>query len=148
MSRLIGRILFVSLLWLALVGYGDFAHSTVAPNTGQRLLTSGNRVPNAAGAIRSFAQETDQVYYRVFSENAQGSFLTATRPGSRAFAQEALALPPGNSATYVQEVLVPAGTRIQRSRALSAFGRRGGGEQFELLEHIPTENFGPGVLFE
>jgi hypothetical protein len=43
------------------------------------------------------------------------------------------------------EVLVPAGTRLQRSRALPAFGARGGGEQFEILDRIPDDNFGIGV---
>ena len=56
-----------------------------------------------------------------------------------------LALPPDNTAAFAQEVVVPASTRIQRSRALKAFKRRGGAEQFELLDHIPIENFGPGV---
>ncbi len=64
-----------------------------------------------------------------------------------AWAREALALPPGNQATYIQEVLVPAGTRLQRSRALPAFGRRGGAEQFQLLDRIPDSNFGVGVPF-
>jgi len=48
----------------------------------------------------------------------------------------------------IQQVLVPAGTRLQRSRALPAFGRRGGGEQFELLDRIRSGNFGPGELLE
>ena len=46
------------------------------------------------------------------------------------------------------EVRVPAGTRLQRSRALPAFGRRGGAEQFQLLDEIPNANFGPGVPFK
>lgn len=53
-----------------------------------------------------------------------------------------------NPSEFIQEVIVPAGTRLQRSRALPVpeFGRfRGGAEQFELLERIPTGNFGPGV---
>jgi len=28
---------------------------------------------------------------------------------------------------------------------LPAFGKRGGGEQFQLLDKIPKENFGSGV---
>jgi hypothetical protein len=59
-----------------------------------------------------------------------------------------LALPSGNTAKYIQKVLVPKGTRLQRSRALPAFGRRGGAEQFELLERIPKENFGKGNVFD
>ncbi len=112
------------------------------------LLTQGSQVPNAGGVIRSFVQEADRTYYRVFSENPQGAFLTAVKPRSSSFAQEALALPPGNTANFVQEVLVPAGTRLQRSRALAApeFGRmRGGGEQFQLLDSIPNSNFSQGL---
>lgn len=109
------------------------------------LLTQGTQVPNAGGVIRSFLQETDRVYYRVFTTKQRGGFLTAIKPNNSAFAQEALALPPENTATFVQEVLVPAGTRLQRSRALPAFGRRGGAEQFELLDAIPNENFRLGV---
>jgi RHS repeat-associated protein len=112
---------------------------------GQLLLTSGSRLPNAGGVIRSFVTESDQIYYRAFSNSRTGSFLTAVRPGSSSFARNALALPPENEAKFVQEVLVPAGTRLQRSRALPNFGFRGGGEQFELLDRIPNENFGAGV---
>jgi RHS repeat-associated protein len=133
-----------------LAGFGQAIPSTKvlrAAKSPAGLLTSGTRTPNAGGVIRSFAQESDQVYYRVFSENAQGRFLTATPPRSSAWAREALALPEGNQATYLQEVLVPAGTRLQRSRALPAFGRQGGAEQFELLEQIPNGNFGAGSAF-
>ena len=103
--------------------------------------------PNAGGVIRQFTQPADQVYYRVFSDKPVGSFLTAVPPRSSAWAQEALALPRANTATSIQEVLVPAGTNLQRSRAIPQpdWGRfRGGAEQFELLDRIPTANFGPG----
>ena len=74
--------------------------------------------------------------------------IVLMRPAAKPWSSElraGLALPPDNTAAFVQEVVVPAGTRIQRSRALKAFKRRGGAEQFELLDHIPIENFGPGV---
>ena len=122
-----------------------FAESLAAETGATKLLTAGTDVPNAGGVIRSFAQEGDQIYYRVFSGSQQGRFLTAVPPGSSAFAREALALPPGNQATLIQEVLVPNGTILQRSRALPAFGARGGAEQFELLQKIPNGNFGPGT---
>lgn len=111
-----------------------------------RSLTKGTRVPNAGGAIRSFVQEADQIYYRVFTEKQTGSFLTAVPPSSSSYAREALSLPSENTAAYIQKVLVPAGTRLQRSRALPAFGHRGGAEQFELLQKIPDKNFGLGEL--
>ena len=109
------------------------------------LPAIGGRVPNAGGVIREFIQPAEQIYYRVFTENATGRFVTAVPPKSSAYAREALALPPQNLATYIQEVKVPAGTRMLRSRAIPAFGRRGGAEQFELLNRIPEQNFGPGI---
>jgi hypothetical protein len=93
--------------------------------------------------------EQDAVFFRVFSGDSRtGGFLVRARPGTRTQAIEVLALPPGNEAQFIQEVLVPAGTRLQRSRALPAFGRRGGMEQFELLDLSPEESFGPGVPFQ
>ena len=97
--------------------------------------------------------QRDQVFFRVFSGDARiGGFLTAVRPTSAAFAREALALPRMNAAKFIQEVLVPAGTRLQRSRALPISVaneifpiRRGGAEQFQLLDRIAPEAFGRGV---
>jgi hypothetical protein len=106
-------------------------------------------LPSAGGVVRQFEQVGDKVYYRVFSGDANvGGWLTAVPPKSSAWAQEALALPPGNKATMSQEVLVPNGTLLERSRAIPmpAWGRmRGGAEQFKLLDQIPMKNFGPGV---
>jgi hypothetical protein len=113
------------------------------------LLSSGAYVPNARGRIRSFVTTQQEVYYRVYSgDRTVGSFLTKVRPKNRAIAREGLALPEQNTAEYIQIVMVPAGTRLQRSRALPAFGRRGGLEQFQLLDHIPRESFAPGIKFE
>jgi hypothetical protein len=123
---------------------GVVAGGAVAAKKVGTVVANSGRVPHAGGVIRQFTQETDKIYYRVFTDNAEGSFLTAVPPRSSAWAQEALALPPGNTATYIQEVLVPAGTHLERSRALTAFGRRGGAEQFELLQKIPSQNFGTG----
>ena len=108
------------------------------------------RTPNEAGVVRQFVTESEQVYYRVFSDRPQGSFLTAVPPRSSAYAQEALALPRANTAEFIQEVTVPAGTTLRRSRAAPIQAndvfpsRRGGAEQFELLDRIPTGNFGAG----
>jgi RHS repeat-associated protein len=118
----------------------------VLPGKTVKLLPAGSTVANAGGEIASFVTQKQRTFYRVFSgESTRGAFLTSVKPTSSAFAREALALPPGNTASFVQEVLVPAGTRLQRSRALPAFGRRGGAEQFQLLEEIPNFSFGPGV---
>lgn len=110
-----------------------------------RLLRAGNDVANGGGFVRSFVTGADQTFFRVFSGDATaGRLPTAVPPRSSAFAREALALPPGNKAQFIQEVLVPAGTRLQRSRALPASGR-GGAEPFELIDRIPIGNFGAGV---
>ncbi|MFS2002660.1 RHS repeat-associated core domain-containing protein [Duganella sp. CT11-25] len=105
-------------------------------------------LPSAGGVVRQFEQVGDKVYYRVFSGDANvGGWLTAVPPRSSAWAQEALALPPSNTATMIQEVLVPNGTLLERSRAIPMpqWGRmRGGAEQFKLLDEIPLRNFGPG----
>lgn len=58
-----------------------------------------------------------------------------------------LALPPGNRADFIQEVNVPAGTRLQSSIATEAFGQSGGHLQYELIDLIDPKNFGPGVPF-
>ena len=117
-----------------------------ARGAGPKLLTAGKTVPNAGGKIISFVTDKPRTFFRVFSSySTRGAFLTSVRPTSSAFARETLALPPGNAAFFVQKVVVPAGTRLQRSRALPAFGRRGGAEQFQLLEQIPNSSFGSGV---
>jgi hypothetical protein len=47
----------------------------------------------------------------------------------------------------IQEVLVPNGTLLERSRAIPMpeWGKtHGGAEQFKLLDEIPRQNFGTG----
>ncbi len=106
-------------------------------------------IPSAGGVIRQFEQVGEKTYYRVFSGDAtKGAWLTAVKPKNSVWAQEALALPKINQATMIQEVLVPSGTLLERSRAIPVpeWGRlRGGAEQFKLLEAIPDTNFGLGV---
>lgn len=55
---------------------------------------------------------------------------------------------PRNNADFIHRVFVPEGAIQQRSRALGAFGRSGGGEQFRLLHDLSADNFSPGVLFK
>jgi RHS repeat-associated protein len=127
---------------LALAGAGLAARGAMAAGE-----VGASRIANVGGFVRQFTQEADQVYYRVYSENNVGRFLTEVPPRSSAWAQEALSLPPQNSATMIQQVLVPEGTSLVRSRAIPVpeWGRmRGGAEQFELLDEIPRQNFGPG----
>lgn len=128
------------------VGYylGGLAGTVRVAATGAAKRT----MASVGGLVRRFEQPRSQVFYRAYSGDATvGSWLTAVPPRSQAWAQEALALPPWNKATYVQEVLVPEGTLLERSRAIRVpdWGRmRGGAEQFKLLETIPESNFGPG----
>ena len=132
---------------LAVGGFGTISRGGSSSTLALGGVGSAGRVPNAGGHVRQFTQQGDRIYYRVYSDKPTGSFLTAVPPRSSAYAREALALPPENQATYIQEVLVPDGTPLLRSRALPqpAWGRtRGGAEQFELLNKIPSENFGPG----
>jgi len=112
----------------------------------QTLALPSLQVPNAGGRIVSDVTATEAAFFRVSSgAEGTGRFLTRVPPVSRMQAIEGLALPPSNTAEFIQRVIVPEGTRIQRSRTLPAFGRRGGREQFELLEKIPNENFETGV---
>ncbi len=107
------------------------------------------QVPNAGGKIVSDVTKHDEIFFRVFfGKNTSGRFLTKVPPKSQKEAIEGLALPIGNNADFIQKVIVPSGTRLQRSRALPAFGRIGGKEQFQLLENIPNENFSFGVPFK
>jgi hypothetical protein len=71
--------------------------------------------------------------YRVWGEEAGrvGSYLTRTRPASRAQAMQDLALDPewGNSRVWVSEVRVPAGVPIYEGTAEALGSLRGGGNQ-------------------
>jgi RHS repeat-associated protein len=116
--------------------------------SGPPALGTSSTITNRRGTIRSFVTDADRYFYRVYSSNPTGRFLTRVRPGSPAYARAALALPPTNRATYLQRVFIPAGTRLQRSRAAGAFGMRGGAEQFELIDELPSGYFGPGFRFE
>lgn len=105
-------------------------------------------IPNAGGVIRSFVSSKAETYYRVFSGDRKvGGFLFKAIPKSRTLARLAGSLPPWNQAHFIQEVLVPAGTRLQRSRALPAYGGCGSLEQFQLLTDIALDSFGAGVPF-
>jgi hypothetical protein len=111
-------------------------------------LANPATVNNAGSPIRSFVTEADTTYLRVYSgDKTAGGFLVGSTPSSADSAVSGLALPPGNNADFIQEVLVPSGTRLQSSIAARAFGQPGGLLQFELLDQIPVKNFGPGLPF-
>ena len=112
---------------------------------GAKLLPQG-MVPNAGGKIVSYTTEKASTFYRVFSGNPNGgAFLTKAPPKSSAFVRQGLALPSNNAASYVQKVTVPRGVTLQRSRALSAFGKRGGLEQYQILNYDSRIIFHKGM---
>lgn len=119
--------------------------SEVAAETTPKLLPHG-MVANAGGNIVSFSTQKTSTYFRVYSSTPNGgSFLTKVPPKSSAFAIEGLALPEGNTASFIQKVTVPNGVVLQRSRAIAAFGRRGGLEQFQILNFDSRIIFHPGI---
>jgi hypothetical protein len=111
-------------------------------------IEAGDHVPYMNGPIRSFVAADNLTYYRVFTgDRPAGSFLTGAPPASADQAVSGLALPPTNTAEFIQEVTVPAGTRLQSSIVREAFDQPGGLLQFELMVRLPAKNFGEGVPF-
>ena len=115
-----------------------------------RAIEASTRVNPWAGNTLSRVANGDDTMYRVWGgESGQaGDWLTPIRPTSSAEARAGLALPGENAATYVSEVTIPAGTRFQIGIAGEAFDMPGGWVQAQLMERIPLENFGKGVLLE
>ena len=108
------------------------------PITDPARLLESKRTPNATGNIVSEKLDDSTVMYRAHGGESGpvGGFYPPTKPTSGAQAISESALPPGNAATKVSTVRIPAGTRIQRSTASPAFGQDGGGPQIELLERV------------
>ncbi len=135
--------------WLAFAFYGATIGDVFSGGSGAKAtVVARGAVASIGGVVRRFEQQGTRTYYRVYSGDAtRGKWLTSIPLRSSAQAQEALALPPWNSAAYIQEVVVPHGTLLERSRARPVMEwqrYRGGAEQFKLLETIPEANFGPG----
>lgn len=99
------------------------------------------------GSVVSKLLDKDYTFFRVFSKNEIGKYLCKNLPCSPEAAVEGLALPDENKAEYFQLVKVPKGTRVQCSLAGEAFGHAGGMEQYQLLERISKDCFGPPQLF-
>jgi RHS repeat-associated protein len=100
------------------------------------------------GAITAGAvPDEGMVAYRIWGEGADqvGSWLSPIELDSASAARSLLSLPAENTAEFISEVQIPAGTQIQFGTAASAFGQPGGGIQIQLLNRIPLSNFGPGV---
>ena len=114
---------------------------------GVRALPAPSGYNPWAGSVVSTVAGQDTTMYRVWGGESErvGSWLTTSMPESAAAAKASLALPPGNAASFVSEVVVPAGTRLQVGQAAAAFGQAGGGAQVQLLDRIPASSFGPGT---
>lgn len=107
-------------------------HAQVLSGLSRLLLVPKTTIPSTGGVIRQFEQQGVKTYYRVYSgSDTTGKWLTSVPPKSSAWAQEALALPRGNTANFIQEVVVPNGTMLERSRAIPmpAWGRMRGGAE-------------------
>ena len=148
MTRLLLLLLTLlfSLSGPAMGGYSDFWQSSKAAKTPLALPAPTGYNP-WTGPLKSVVAESDTVMYRVWGgESGQvAAWLSPTKPSSTLSSIRDLALPPGNSAEFLSEVLVPAGTRYQIGTAASAFGQPGGATQVLLLDRIPASNFGPGA---
>lgn len=118
-----------------------------APQAARAALSAPTSVNQWAGNTLSRVTQSDEVFYRVWGgESGQiGEWLSPINPASGAAARAGLALPPGNAASFVSEVVVPAGTRLQVGAAGGAFGMPGGWTQVRLLERIAADAFGKGV---
>jgi hypothetical protein len=98
------------------------------------------------GEVSSVVAQNDTIMYRVWGGGSSqvAGWLSPTPPASTLSAIRDLALPPANSAEFMSEVFVPAGTRYQIGPAAGAFGQPGGATQVLLLDRIPVANFGDG----
>ncbi len=112
-----------------------------------KLLTGGG-VNSWEGGITSTITDSPTTMWRVWGGGSgrTGQWLSTVKPTNAFEAQEGLALPPGNTATFLSQVVVPAGVRIQIGQAAGIWGRAGGWEQVQLLDKIPAGSFGEGSV--
>jgi hypothetical protein len=124
------------------------ATATSASGDARLAIEASTRVDPWGGPTLSRLSDDGETVFRVWGGESEqvGSWLTPIRPTSSAAAIEGLALPPSNAATYVSEVRLPAGVRLQVGPAGKAFDQVGGWTQIELLERIPASLFGPGEV--
>ncbi len=118
-----------------------FAGSKTVITNPSRLLTAGDRVPNATGKITSEILDESTIFYRAHGGESGpvGSFLAPSKPLSRSEAISGNSLPSGNTAEYVSTLRVQGGKRVQRSTAAGAFGQSGGNSQVEVLERAKIQ---------
>ena len=130
-----------------LIGPAEFAAGMVPGMEGATLtgsmgagglkLLESSGVANATGDIVSTVLDKATTVFRVHGGTSSqiGEFVSPTPLTSSAQATADLALHPGNTASTMSTLQIPAGTRVQTSTAAPAFGQPGGGQQMQLLEH-------------
>jgi len=97
--------------------------------------------------VRTFTTASDLRFARVATDNPQGQWLVRADEIAGMTPEQIqvhLALP--KVPTNILEVSVPAGTRMQTGfvAAQPKFGVTArGGIQYQLLDKIPSQNFGP-----
>jgi RHS repeat-associated protein len=123
------------------------AESPQGQQTVAGLLPAAERGVQWAGEITSSVTESASVMYRVWGGASEqvGAWVTPNLPASASQAIATLSLPPGNTANFVSQVVVPAGTRIQTGVAAPLFQQVGGAVQVLVLQYLPIINFGPGI---
>ena len=112
-------------------------------------LPAGKAINSRSGEIITVVLTEETTFYRIWGGKTalEGSWLSVIRPATRKEAIYGLALEPGNTAEFVSEVVVPAGTRVQISiaKSMPIWGRYGGGWlQVELLQLLDPKVFKAG----
>ena len=147
-------IIFGPTLYLAAHATVISAQAAQAPaacNFGGRTatVTSAQQVNAWASTPTSGITTETITAYRVWGGSSvpSGAWLTPTAPVSRAAAISTLSLPPGNAATHISQVTIPAGTRIMIGPAapVPQWGGTGGALQIQLQQSISTACFGPPI---
>jgi RHS repeat-associated protein len=129
------------------------AGSAIAGTTGGMTALAGPSVGTEAAWSGTITAGTvpqgGMTAYRIFGGASEriGAWLSPIIPESSAVARSLLSLPSGNTAIYIAEVQIPAGTMIQFGTAAAAFGNTGGGIQIQLLSRIAISNFGRAIPF-
>ena len=97
---------------------------------------TGNVSPSVRSAFGSDAKVTtlsqDTTVYRYYGEGSQASESWFTSNQTANPISE-LALPPGNTAQFMDTVVLPAGTRVFEGTVAPKFGQLGGGYQYYVL---------------
>lgn len=157
MTHSVGIVGFAEFVYGATTGDPTGAAAIGAPAASAASAGAGatKALPAAAlseqpwsGEIVSTVTTSETTAWRYWNGSEAtrvGRWLSPRFYESAAEARSALSLPPENTASYVQLVRIPAGTRILYGRAAGAWGQAGGGAQIQLLYNLDRSMFGGGV---